>query len=271
MITELNSEELQAFIKNINEKQFLLVDVRQDEEYRLDHIPGAAHIPLAQIQFDPYVFEDDRNLVFYCRSGVRSRAAAMLVAETGYDERKIYNLTGGMLGYTGEILLDIPRVDIFPTGADLREIMEKSIDFEKGAFYFYKMARERLKESDLYPVMEKMGQAEISHAKAIYNQMKRKYEVKMEFDLFFDACRGEILEGGKTLKEVEEVFSDSSECLDFIEFAIDLEFSAYDLYKTMAQSYNEEGLKEMFYTLAQAEKKHLEKMIQAVELCGPSS
>ncbi|MBU1340104.1 MAG: hypothetical protein KKE44_15505 [Proteobacteria bacterium] len=273
MIKEMNAKVLERFIKDMNEKEYLIVDVRQYEEYRLDHIPGATHIPLAEIQFDPYVFDDDRKLIFYCRSGSRSKVAAIFVAEAGYDEDKLYHLKGGMLEYTGEILLDIPRVDLFPLDVCPEDIMEKLIDFEKGAFVFYTLAKEKVKGSELYEVMKNMAQAEISHGKSIYNQMKKNNNIQMDFDLFFNACKGEILEGGKTLEYIESFLlkTSSKDCIAILEFAIDLEFSAYDLYKTMAQTSTDKRLTKMFYTLAQAEKKHLEKIIQSLELCEKES
>lgn len=270
MIRELTAKSLERFIKDRNEKQYLIIDVRQYEEYKLDHIPGAVHIPLAQIQFDPNVFDDDRKLIFYCRRGSRSKVAAILAAEAGYDENNLYHLKGGMAQYTGEILLDMPRVDLFPTDISPADIMEKAMDLEKGAYYFYMLAKEKFKDSELYQIMEKMGQAEISHARSIYKQLKKHTDIQMDFHLFFDSCKGDILEGGKSLNEIKDFLSKTlpeNECSDILDFAIELEFCAYDLYKTMAENSSIENLEEMFFTLAQAEKKHLEKIIQSLTLC----
>jgi rhodanese-related sulfurtransferase len=45
-IHEINPEELRRYIKNHNEKEYLLVDVRQPDEYEEGHIPGARLLPL---------------------------------------------------------------------------------------------------------------------------------------------------------------------------------------------------------------------------------
>ncbi len=269
MIRSLSASALENFINNQNEKDYLIVDVRLHQEYRLDHIPGSVHIPLAQIQFDPYLFEEDKKLIFCCRSGRRSKVAAIFVAETGYKEEYLYNLTGGMVEYTGEILLDYPRIDLFPSDFDIIEFMEKAIDLEKGAFYFYSQAKESLKDTPLYEVMAKMVQAEIAHAKSIFKQLNRIQKYEMGFDLFFDSCNGQILEGGKSIEKVKTLFKDSSSSshIDILDFAIELEFCAYDLYKVMAGNIAGKQLQNMFYALAQAEKKHLAQIIQALELC----
>ncbi len=269
MIRQLSAKALERFLKDKREEDYRLIDVRLHEEYRLDHIPGSTNIPLAEIQFDPYMFDDDKKLLFYCRSGRRSQVAAIFVAETGYPDGQLYNLKGGMVEYSGEILMNYPRVDLLPPDEDPVKLMERSIDLEKGAHHFYSRAKEKLKGTPLHEVMTKMVQAEISHAKSIYNMMKKSYEVEMDFELFFNSCSGSILEGGKSITEANSVFEGTGmgSCLDILEFAIELEYCAYDLYKIAAQGEKNKELEQMFHMLAQAEKKHLEKLIQSLELC----
>jgi len=42
----LTAEEFGEYLKNHNEKEYLLIDVRQESEYELGHIPGAKLMPL---------------------------------------------------------------------------------------------------------------------------------------------------------------------------------------------------------------------------------
>lgn len=269
MIKGLTAEALQTFIKNEPEKKYLIVDVRQPEEYRLDHIPGSMNIPLAEIQFDPYSFEDDKKLIFCCTRGSRSKVAAIFVADAGYDDNNLFYLENGLFEYSGEILLDMPRVDLFPEDISPAATMETAINFEKGAFRFYSMAKETLSGTPLYPVIEKMIKEEIAHGKVIFKRFRNESGADMIFDDYFKNCQGNVLEGGKSFNEIASFLSESSSnpCMDILDFAIELENSAYDLYKTMAESSQVESLKEMFFGLAQAEKKHLDQMISALDLC----
>jgi sulfur-carrier protein adenylyltransferase/sulfurtransferase len=270
MIKELDSKMLEQFMQEKNEKDYILVDVRQPEEYKLDHIPGATHIPLPKIKFDPFVFEDDREIVFYCKSGVRSRSAAMFVAEeAGIKEEKLYNLQGGMMAYKGEILLDYPRIDHFPSDMSVSETMHKSIDFEKGAHLFYTLAAEVFEGTKLYTLMSDLSQAETAHAKFIYNELKSTIGVDKNFKDLFEGCRGQILEGGKSLDTIKEFIfqSKKEECIDVMDFAIEVEYTAYDLYRTMAENSEPKAVRELFFTLSQAEKKHLRKIISNLSLC----
>ena len=46
---DITALELKQFIKSHNEKEYLLVDVRQPDEYTKGHIPGAKFIPLNEL------------------------------------------------------------------------------------------------------------------------------------------------------------------------------------------------------------------------------
>jgi rhodanese-related sulfurtransferase len=62
----------------------LVIEVREASFYEKEAIPGAIHIPLADM---PEALKDipkDRTLVFTCGSGVRSSQAAKLAEDQGY-------------------------------------------------------------------------------------------------------------------------------------------------------------------------------------------
>lgn len=270
MIKGLSAKALQKMIKEEKEDEYLIVDVRQAEEYRLDHIPGSMNIPLPEIQFDPYIFDDDRKLIFCCTRAVRSKVAAIFVSEVGYDEKKLFYLKEGLFEYSGEILLEMPRVDLFYQDINSYAVMEKAIDFEKGAFRFYTLAKEKLAGTKIYPAMEKMAKDEIAHGKSIYNRLRKIDNIDLDFQTYFRTCKGQVLEGGKSFREIEEFLSKGSSnvCMDILDFAIELEYCAYDLYKIMAENTKSEQIKGIFFHLAQAEKKHLDQVINALELCA---
>jgi rhodanese-related sulfurtransferase/rubrerythrin len=268
---ELTPEQLKQLIADTREESFLIVDVRQAAEYRLDHIPGAVNIPLAEIEFDPFVFDEKKKVIFYCRHGIRSKVAAVLATEVGLNKENAFHLGGGMMGYTGEILLDVPRVDHFAPDMTLAAVMERAINFEKGAFLFYDAAKEKFIGTPLYDAMVKMSQAEAGHAKIIFKMLSAQEPARLPFEDMFDSCPGDILEGGKSFDEMTAFLEgvSSENTVDILEFAIEIEFCAYDLYKTMAEHAKGPVIKNMFFTLAEAEKKHMSAMINSLELIYP--
>ena len=73
-----------------------LVDVRADHEWEAGRIPGAKHVPLAELDERTGEIDRDRSVVLYCRGGNRSTMAAEALAAAGYDAAK---LTGGIVGW----------------------------------------------------------------------------------------------------------------------------------------------------------------------------
>ncbi|WP_336665030.1 rhodanese-like domain-containing protein [Elizabethkingia meningoseptica] len=63
----------------VNEQKTFLVDVRTPEEYEADKIEGAVNIPLDQIESRLPEFQGKKNIVVYCRSGVRAGKAKDLL------------------------------------------------------------------------------------------------------------------------------------------------------------------------------------------------
>jgi rhodanese-related sulfurtransferase len=75
--------------------QAALIDVREEDEYARERIPGATLAPLSR--FDPASIPADRAVIFHCRTGRRSMDAAQRVA--GRSQGDIYNLQGGIVAW----------------------------------------------------------------------------------------------------------------------------------------------------------------------------
>ena len=77
----------------------MIVDVREQQEWDVAHIPGALLMPLST--FDPAKIPDadGKHLVFHCKSGVRCGMASAKAIEAGY-EGKIARMEGGFLAWT---------------------------------------------------------------------------------------------------------------------------------------------------------------------------
>ena len=72
----------------------LLLDVRTDVEFAAGTIPGAVNIPLQQLRDRLDEVPKDKELLVFCRVGLRGYLASRLLTQHGYRAR---NLTGGYL------------------------------------------------------------------------------------------------------------------------------------------------------------------------------
>ena len=92
----------QAGYEMMKKEPVTLIDVREPAEYQQGHIPGARLIPLGTIDetIKDKLPDKKKPLIVYCRSGVRSKKAAMKLVELGYaDVRDM----GGILDWPYEI------------------------------------------------------------------------------------------------------------------------------------------------------------------------
>ncbi|MBM4313410.1 MAG: CoA-disulfide reductase [Deltaproteobacteria bacterium] len=75
----------------------LFLDVRTIEEFDKGSIPHAIHIPLDELRQRIHELPQDRHLILYCRSGIRSYAAVRILKQSGFE--RLSNLSGGYLTY----------------------------------------------------------------------------------------------------------------------------------------------------------------------------
>jgi rhodanese-related sulfurtransferase len=78
---------------DLSSRGALLLDVREDDEWRSGRAPGAVHIPLAELPDQLEELPRDHVIVCVCRSGGRSARAAQFLIEQGFEA---VNLAGGM-------------------------------------------------------------------------------------------------------------------------------------------------------------------------------
>ena len=76
-----------------------VVDVREPYEREAGHIPGTAHIALAQLSERAGSLDPERPLVFVCRVGARSLMAAQAFRRAGY---RASSMAGGLERWVAE-------------------------------------------------------------------------------------------------------------------------------------------------------------------------
>lgn len=77
------------------DEQFVLIDVREDNEWNLGRIPTAIHLGKGIIERDIESVVEDRNaeLILYCQGGFRSALAAESLNKMGYQN--VFSMSGG--------------------------------------------------------------------------------------------------------------------------------------------------------------------------------
>ena len=83
------------------ESDYIILDVRTEEEFAQGHIPGAMLIPDYAIRekAETALPDKDALILVYCRSGRRSKNAAQILAELGYSNIREF---GGIMNWPYE-------------------------------------------------------------------------------------------------------------------------------------------------------------------------
>ncbi len=74
--------------KILDEDNYIVIDVRTEEEYNTGHVVGALNIPYDEI--DEHVdLDKNKTILVYCKSGNRSGTAYTILKDLGY---KVFDL-----------------------------------------------------------------------------------------------------------------------------------------------------------------------------------
>lgn len=76
-------------------EEFLLIDVRDTDEFAGGRLPGATHVNFGKLFFtiQNYVEDKDTHFIIYCAVGARSTIAASILQDLGYTN--LVELDGG--------------------------------------------------------------------------------------------------------------------------------------------------------------------------------
>lgn len=83
-------------------EDFIILDVREQDEFDEGHIPGAFLLPYTEIenQAETMLPDKDKQILVYCRSGRRSKIAAESLVKLGYTDIKEF---GGIIDWKYEV------------------------------------------------------------------------------------------------------------------------------------------------------------------------
>ncbi len=103
-VREVSPEELPKLMET---GEYLLVDVRELDEWNLGRLPDAIHIPRGFLEVkadhehpkrDPRLQDRDQKLILYCGSGNRSALGAQTLHQMGFQD--VLSLCEGWTGWT---------------------------------------------------------------------------------------------------------------------------------------------------------------------------
>ncbi|MGF6845919.1 molybdopterin/thiamine biosynthesis adenylyltransferase/rhodanese-related sulfurtransferase [Chitinophaga sp. W3I9] len=98
-VQSLSVQQLNDWLQR--DTRFMLLDVREDDEWEICHIPQSVHIPMGRVLQQMSAIPDDVPVAVLCHHGMRSRAVAQRLTELGFN--RIYNVEGGIHAWASVI------------------------------------------------------------------------------------------------------------------------------------------------------------------------
>ncbi len=80
----------------------VLIDVREPEEFKEEHIAYASSLPLNRVKelLKQHQIPTDRKIIFHCLKGTRGEVACVAASDDNiFSEYEIYNIAGGITAW----------------------------------------------------------------------------------------------------------------------------------------------------------------------------
>ena len=106
---QITAEEAKQIMDT--EDNYVILDVRTQEEFDEGHIPGAILIPDYEIEdrAEAELKDKEQTILVYCRSGNRSKVASAALAELGYTNVKEF---GGIIDWPYDVEFTLKVIDM---------------------------------------------------------------------------------------------------------------------------------------------------------------
>lgn len=101
MIGEITARDLAAWLADESRVKPLLLDVREDWEYKLCHIAGSQQMVMNLVPLRHNELPDDVPIVTICHHGVRSFQVGLYLQNAGFEN--VLSLRGGVDAWANDV------------------------------------------------------------------------------------------------------------------------------------------------------------------------
>lgn len=265
-VQTLYSNEVQSFIKENSEGDYVLLDVRQPGEYAQEHLPGAILIPLPRLADSLEELDSTKPIIVYCAVGGRSRMATQLLTNLGF--RNVVHLHGGIQAWEDrtangprEFHLDFIKGDESP-----EEIILLAFRMEEGLKKFHEAILSKTDDAALCALLTGLIKAEESHINTLRGlwpkepltpaSLVRKTPPDQINE--FSGKGPRLMEGGIDMNVfMKQNQSFLNDVPGYLDLAMMIETQALDLYLRMAADSQNELTRKILLRIGNEEKAHL--------------
>jgi sulfur-carrier protein adenylyltransferase/sulfurtransferase len=175
-------------------------------------------------------------------------------------------MEGGIRAWQGLVAEGIPEAGMayFSTATRPEEMIALAWLLEDGSRKFYESLAEMMEDQESKGVFENLKRSEENHKTTLwklYEELSGKRPAPEFPDTVISSePRGDVMEGGMLVSEALR-WSKGKELKDILELSMSLESNSYDLYLKMERKVESRNAKQVFKTLSEEEKIHLDRLI----------
>lgn len=178
-------------------------------------------------------------------------------------------MSGGINAWNGLVAAGPPEVGIayFPDDEKPEKVIVLAWLLEEGARRFYKGVEEMLEDEKSVHLFKELGAAEVRHKSQLvklYRELFDSGSGQETSGLFETEELSDVMEGGMRISEALD-WVNGKGIMEILDYSIALETNSYDLYIKMERRVKDKKLKNVFRSLSNEEKIHLERLTSILE------
>ena len=240
---------------------FVLLDVRQPEEYEAEHLPGAKLIPLVDLGARLSELDPEKPAIVYCAIGGRSRVASQVLAGKGFKE--VFNLSGGIKAWNSEKAVgpEDLGLELFTGKESPEETLVVAYGLEEGLRRFYESMAPRVTNENARKLFARLSTIEVKHQDRIFSEYLRTTDAEASRDEFVKKTFAPAMEGGLSTEDYIRRYQPNLENpAEVISLAMAIEGQALDLYQRAADRAKTAESRASLMQIAGEERSHLEQL-----------
>ncbi|OLN25356.1 Rhodanese-like domain protein [Desulfovibrio sp. DV] len=256
-IENASAESVRALLDASRPGELTLLDVRMEPEYEEFHLPGATLVPLPELPDRLGEIDKTRPVVVYCRGGMRSAAAARLLATAGFP--RIVNMLGGAMAWQGAAATGTPDAGLTLLRGDEtpRQILLAALGMEAALGAFYEKLAAAANDGETRSTFDRLAGFEARHLHHVHSLYDKETGERTDLSALLADAAPELEGGLPGSAFLQQLGGDPASPDEALELAASVEAQALDLYARLAERTADADSKTLYTTLAQEEKAHL--------------
>jgi rhodanese-related sulfurtransferase/rubrerythrin len=260
-VKSLDAPAAKDYMNRAAADAFVLLDVRQPEEYEAEHLPGAKLIPLAELGVRLSELDPEKPAIVYCAIGGRSRVASQVLAGKGFKE--VFNLSGGIKAWNSEKAVgpEDLGLDLFTGKESPEETLVAAYGLEEGLRRFYESMAPRVTNENARKLFARLSTIEVKHQDRIFSEYLRATGAEVSREDFAKKTFAPAMEGGLTTEDYIQRYQPNLENpAEVISLAMAIEGQALDLYQRAADRAKTAQSRGSLMQIAGEERSHLKQL-----------